>query len=250
MFDYLKKLNFTDNEINLYLWLLENGEHTAAEASRALKMDKSSAYRAAENLTEIGAVFKLDKKRGRTYEALNPEILKDVYNQKKSEILGMESGLDNLILNMQTNFIDNKNSFIKIEHGFNAHLRMMELSLEQNPKKLIQEFWGSNIPILSLSSYSRYSKNFEKKRVGESIKVKCLSRSDTRMDKILMTEIKIIPPELTNDKVFRMFGEYVEIISSDEENDLLVTTIKNKAIKDIWADMFGFIWDKSKALSI
>lgn len=254
MFDTLKQLNFTDNEIKLYMWLLGNGEHTAAEAARNLDMDKSSAYRAAETLANLGALYKSERKRGTTYEALNPDILKDIYNQKKSQIISLESGIDDLVKNLQANSTDKRNTLIKIERDYDAHIRLMELSLEDNPEKLIQEYWDLDNPIFSLGRYSRYLDSFIKRRLKKNIKIEYLARLDPSkyydipMDPSpkFKKQIRIIPPEFTNRNAFRLWGDYAEIISFDENGKFIVITIKDRIVIGLLRDVFRFIWKVSK----
>ncbi len=156
MDNILQKLNLSENESALYLGLLRNGEQTAAEAARLLFMDKSSAYRAAENLFKQGLLIKNEKARGTIYAAQSPDTLKTLLNAKKNELTAIEGSLGDLINNLKEQALSSRDTIVRVEKGYDAHIRLMELSLHENPKKLIREFWTLDNPLFRLPYYSRY----------------------------------------------------------------------------------------------
>jgi sugar-specific transcriptional regulator TrmB len=256
----LQKLNLSDNEITLYLWLLRNGENTAAEAARNISMDKSSAYRAAENLFQNGLLIKTEKQRGTIFAAQNPETLKSLFNSKKNELNAIEGSLDDLITNLKQQSSNSRNTLIHVEKGYDAHIRLMELSLNDNPEKIIREFWNLDNPIFRFHKYSRYIETFVKRRLELKIQDQYLARytpnkpwsKQMNPDSKTLKEIRLIPKEFENNNGFRIFGEYAEIVSfsdiesNNENDDFLVITIQDKIIVKLLKDIFNFIWSRSE----
>src|SRR3989344_3551893 len=76
-------LGLSLNEKNLYEAILTHPDKTAAEIARVLKMDKSSAYRAAENLLQKRLLISSPKIRGTTLRSSSPEYLIKLYQKNR-----------------------------------------------------------------------------------------------------------------------------------------------------------------------
>src|SRR3989304_8245669 len=123
---------------------------------------------------------------------------------------------------------------------------MMELSLEDNPQKLIREFWDVNNPIFSLSRYLRYLKSFEKRRMEKGIRVEYMTRSKQDTDKTLqlgiktesLKEVRVTPSGFENRNSFRLFGDYAEIINYNKIGEIQVVMIEDRILIGLLIDMF------------
>lgn len=260
MENLLKKLNLTENEIAIYLWLLRNGENTAAAAARGALLDKSSAYRAAENLYDAGLLIKSEKVRGTEYAAESPEVLKSLLNAKRNELNAMEGSLGDLVDVLKNQSLSSRNTLIRVEKGYDAHVRLMELSLAENTDGVFREFWTLDNPIFRSPRYTRYLDSFIKRRLEKNIKVKYLAKYSKNKpwsrhmnpDPSFLKEIRLIPEEFENNNGFKIYGDYAEILSFSTSNidgdldDVLVITIKDKIIVKLLKDIFDFIWNRSE----
>ncbi len=255
MVQLLQKLDFTDNEIQLYQYFLKNPDKTAAEASRLLKMDKSSAYRACEDLEKRGLLISSPKTRGTTFVASSPEILKDIYKNKLEEIAAYQNDINYLIefLKKQANK-QGRETLIKVEYGLDAHIAAMEDSIKSNKDKFILEKWYMKNLIFANSDYNKYVYDFADRRIKAGIRDYYLADSGLSNDfsklmhtsESLLKEVRIYPVDANSQNSFRVYKDTVEIISFDDQNDYIIVTIKDRFIVELLTTMFWFIWNRSE----
>lgn len=252
MKEELLQIGLTENEIEVYLYYLKSGRKTAAEVARELSMDKSSCYRAVENIENLGLLTKYPKMRGTEYEVSNPRILKSLIEKKKQELLDSERSIDKFIYDYLSK--STRDSFINVERGYTAHMRAMEKSLTENPEKLVREMWDLDNPIFNETGYSKYIDAFIKRRVSKGIEVKYLARFkkdkpyNVHMipSKKYLKEIRLMPESFTNKSGFRIWSDMMEIVSFDENGEHLVMTAKDEFLASLMKNMFDFIWERSQ----
>lgn len=249
----LKRLGLTNNQSKIYLGFLKHGEKMASEIARKLSMDKSSAYRAVYQLDKKGLLTRKPRKRGTTYTAASPHVLKDLHNDKKLEIKKQSKRLNKFIKKLTTQAeMEQRKTYIKVEKGIDAHISAMEESL-QNSEKIIRERWHLENPIFKNKKYSKYVFKFIKRRVKKKIQLKYLASwkdKSTIFDPIMKTsnkflkEVRIIPGDIDDKNNLRIYDDTVEIISFDKKDEFIVITIKDEYIADLMKKMFDFIFDR------
>ncbi len=248
----LVKIGLTENEVDVYLGFLKSGRRTAAELARELSMDKSSCYRAVDNLDKLGLLAKYPKTRGTEYEVSNPRILKALIEKKKQELLDSERSIDRFVFDYLNKSA--RDSFINVERGYTAHIRAMEKSLAENSEKMVREMWDLDNPIFNEPGYSKYIDEFIKRRVKKEISVRYLARF--KKDKPYnvhmipsrkyLKEIRLMPESFTNKSGFRIWSDMIEIVSFDDNGEHLVMTAKDEFLSELLKNMFDFIWARSE----
>ncbi|MDQ6984709.1 MAG: helix-turn-helix domain-containing protein [Candidatus Dojkabacteria bacterium] len=71
----LEQLGLTENEIDIYRFLLRNEVSSGTDIYLSLSMDKSSTYRALKKLQDIGLVTVTGEKRNQLFGALESKTL-------------------------------------------------------------------------------------------------------------------------------------------------------------------------------
>lgn len=250
----LENLNLTENQARLYLAFLNNRNKTVAQVARQIEMDKSSAYRAAEELLNLGLLIAKSKKRGTTCSAADPDNLKDLLALKQQEVKSQEFALNGLIEKIrQSSFNLQRNTFIKVEKGIDAHIKCMEESLEV-PNITIREKFNMDLPIHYDKDYVNYVHTYVKRRIQKHISIKELGGMNTRhlygeimsTSKKFLKEIRLIPDNILDKNDLRIYNDQVEILSFDEINDFIVVSIKDKYLTDLMKNMFDFVWERSE----
>lgn len=254
MRNILTKLGLTENEKDLYLAFLQYREKTAAYVARKIQMDKSSAYRAVEELEKRGLLIKHPKKKGTTYSANDPENLKQLIEQKRNKLESQEKDLDSFIKLIKKDLKQSiRQTYIKLEKGIESWQNAMDDALESK-EKLIRERFYLSAPQFRSEQHVKFVNNYVKRRVSKKIHIRQLDRSikgstfyevmDT--SEKLLKEVRILPDSLMDSNNFRVWDDTINIVSYDETKEFILITIKDKYVAELMKNMYDFIWKRSK----
>ena len=82
----LKQLGLTNNEIGVYLALLQKGKSTATIIRKDTKIVNSQVYSALDMLIAKGLVMYEKRAQGKLYVAADPIVLRELLNQRMQEV--------------------------------------------------------------------------------------------------------------------------------------------------------------------
>ncbi len=251
----LVSFGLTPNQVKLYLFFLHEGELLAAEAARRLKLDKSSAYRAVDQLVEQGLLVVNPRKRGSTYLAANPEILEHLADQRLAQLTRQKDQIGGLIekLKQETHSRQRK-TYIKVETGSAAYYQMMEASLRSEEKLIREKFPFSSRVYSGNENHLAYLQDYIKRRVARKINIRQLyDRTSAKVgspvmknDQAMLKEVRLLPEDVEEENFFRIYDDTVVIISRDEANDFIVMTLQDKFVAGLMKSLFDFIWNRSQ----
>ncbi len=251
----LNNLGLSPNEITIYKYILSNPNLTAAALAKQLNLDKSSTYRACDNLIKLGLLINSPKKRGTTYIANNPEVLTNLYSAKMAEYSALGEQLPSLIKSLQEQKKAlARNVQIKTEYGLEAVRNIMEDSLN-NKEKVIREWQQTDKSYYRQDEQVAYILDFAKRRIKQGIQIKQLeanlSFEESGFKEIMssskkhLKEIRLMPKGFEDKNTLRIWDDTVNIISFDEQEDYVVVTIKDRYISEIIRNLFDFVWRQS-----
>lgn len=252
----LTALGLTQNESAIYLAFLKQGAKTAAEIARSLHMDKSSAYRAVDELVTKGLLITNPKKRGATHTAVSPEVLRELYHQKVLEIQNQKSSLDQLVDNLIKQSDSARSTFIQVNTGIEAIRNGMDRNLEEavRSNKMIKEFYRLSFPYFTDANHVKWVSNFAKRRIASGVSIrqivdfagKNVLAPLMKTDKKLLKEIHLMPPEMKGMYGVRISGDVTDIISFDAVEKYIVITIKDTYVTLLMNSLFDFMWERSE----
>lgn len=253
--DVLVKLGLTENEAKVYMGLCQYPNSTAAGIARKLNMDKSSTYRAMDELERQGLAVPNPTEDGTLFTPLNPQKLELLLEKKRDELKRQEDELKTLIDELVLRSKSSSSTYIKTYSGINAHIDMMEKSLEV-VDKIIYEKWYMDNPIFRDEDYQKYVYNFVKKRVRKKIELKYLVDSKgvrgfddiMRTSKKLFKEVRINPKDADIIHSYRIFDDTTEIVTFDKNEDVIVIEINDKLVTELMLSQFKFIWNSSQKI--
>lgn len=255
----LQELGLTENEAQVYLAFLANPDVTAASIARKLDMDKSSCYRAVESLTDRQLLLVSPKKRGSTYQAVDPRQLRNLLSSKRQEIELQSRTLDAYVdrLLRDHDLPDSYKTNVRIERGEQAVKKMMLDRLESEPS-MIRETWMSGNPIISSPEYESFVRAYAKVRIKKGIFLKGLydePKQSPMYPELLkssneyLKEVRLWPSqELTGNKSFTIYSEKVSFLTY-REDDIVVITIHEPLLAELMREMFDYIWKRSEELN-
>jgi len=253
----LEKIGLTANESAVYLAFFKLKERTAAEIARTLHMDKSSCYRAVEELVKKGLLVTNPKKRGTTHSAVSPEVLKELMQTKKQELIIQEDFLNSYVEKLISENNTERKTYIKIEKGIEAVRNAMDRELEEasNTDKIMRERYRiENNPAFMSVEHIEWIKDYANRRVKAGVHIKQLFNPEKidivpslmHNSKKLLKELRIMPKEVQATSGFRLAGDITCIISFDKNNDFIVVTFFDRFITELIKSMFDFIWIRSE----
>jgi sugar-specific transcriptional regulator TrmB len=95
--EVLEDLGLSDSEIKLYTRLLREGEGTASGIAKKSGVNRRLAYDQFENLQQKGLVSYVDQDDKRIYKPANPERLKELVEDRRSELNELENEVESVI---------------------------------------------------------------------------------------------------------------------------------------------------------
>lgn len=250
----LLSLGLTENQIAVYTDLLIHGEAVASYVSRRLSLDKSSTYRACDELVKIGLAIIRPKQRGSIYSAVSPEVLDILLDKKMQTLQQQKSELTSVIeILKQEARNDVRKTFISVEKGFDAYYAMQERSLLCKEKLIREKFAFTSKRHLG-QKHDAYIHEYIQRRAAQGIRIQQLydqesalvgSTSMVSSEKYLK-EIRLLPTDVEDKNFFRVYDDMVTIISSDQTNDFIVVTIQDTYVASMMKSLFDFIWKRSE----
>lgn len=98
----LQQLNFTENQIKLYLTGLELGPSDARTLSQETQLGRTLVYHIISELEELGLITKVKKPKKTFYAMEHPKVLKKIIQQKQKEFSQLENVLTKINIPEQT----------------------------------------------------------------------------------------------------------------------------------------------------
>jgi diketogulonate reductase-like aldo/keto reductase/predicted transcriptional regulator len=251
----LEQLGLTENEIKVYEALLKRKSVVAATLAREIGLDKSSTYRALESMTEQGLVIVERKKRGTTYQIGSLQILKDSLQKKMLSLKNTERGIDDVIESIKNQALTGeRDTYIKVEKGIDAHISFMERSLEGKEKINREIFPSTSGTFFKDQIYDNFSRNFLLKRVSKNIYNRALYRFSgisthkdiMRTSEKLKKDLRILPDSLDNYNYMLVWDDNVEILSfTEDKSDFVVIQIKDRVVAELVKQLFEYVFERS-----
>jgi len=229
----LEKIGFSQNEIKVYLSLLDYGSSKAGKIAKVAKIDRSSCYNSLKSLIEKGIASYVFIGNIKWFQALEPDKLIKYIDEQKEEV---EKIIPNLV---------NRSKHIKQEGQvrlFKGISGIKTLFLEIIKTKKDNFVFGSE------GQFSKRMPEFAlrfdrlKKEVG--IKTKVIIRKKRKELDNNNTEHRYFPFDTQSPAVTNIFGDKIAIIIwTDEPEGIL---IENKSAAKGYKSYFDFMWENSE----
>ena len=243
--EILKQFELTENEIKLYLKLLELGSATSGELMKELKFYSKTVYEILDKLMDKGLVSYVVKSNIRYFEAENPEKFLDIISEEEKELKEKEQNikkiLPQLIVKRKIGKEPQEATIYKGKRGMKS---VFEDMLKQKGDLLIFGSGGKFKEILG-----PYSDLWHKKRVKQGIKIKLLWNEKVRektkyIRKFKLIEFRFLPEEFDNPAGSNIYGDKVAITSWGEMPVAIL--IRDKKIARSQRSYFNALWKIAK----
>ena len=94
---FFYKFGLTNNEKNIYLFLLGNGPVIASIIGKRLNIKRVTAYASLNSLIDKGLVISFEKNKVFHFEAVNPEEILDMCSKKADEAMDLQENAKSIL---------------------------------------------------------------------------------------------------------------------------------------------------------
>ena len=227
----LKAAGLSDNEIKIYLALLDYGPSLAGVISRKTGMHRRTVYDTTEMLIKKGIIGYILKNNRRLFQASNPKRFSEILREKQDLILPIVQELSlkfaKTIEKEETNFYKGKEGLKNI---FEDQLNYKEVLI-----------LGASVKAYEVLQF--YFKWYDKTRKTKKIKTRIIAQ-DRNIKRIPLAEIKYLPEKYENPVSVNIYGDKVAIVLWASEP--LAILIKNREIAQGYKNYFELMWRVAK----
>ncbi len=228
----LKEAGLTNNEIKVYLALLELGPSQAGLISRKAGLHRRTVYDTADMLIKKGLVGYILKNNRRVYQASDPKRIMGLVKEKEDAVL-------HVINDLQAKYIAVKEkeetNFYKGKEGLKTIFE------DQLDSKEILVLGASKLAYDSLKNYFKW---YDAARKQKKIKARIISQ-DKSIKHIPLAEIKYLPEKYSSPISINIYGDKTATILWTPQPMAIV--IKNKNIADGYRNYFELLWNVAKS---
>ncbi len=239
----LEILGLTNNEIKVYLFVLEKGHSNGTQIRNNTKIAHSRVYAALDTLIDKGLIIFKKTPKGKIYSALNPEILENLIDDRKNKILEYIPILKNL--QKKEKFETDTGVF----EGFNGFKSALYNLANECPSNETIYIIGFSNQAYNNKRLADLLQNVNKISIKKKHKFKMiLDNSENTFYKQRkeekISEIKFMENGFKSPAAIDIFQDKVYIFLWDENP--YVFTIKNKNIAEGFKIYFNFLWNIAK----
>lgn len=231
----LRNAGLTENEILVYLALLEIGARSAGTISRRTGLHRRVIYDVTERLIKKGLIGYIIENNKKIFQASNPQRFIEIIDEEKK-------GIEDIMPEMTTLFNLNKERqredtlFFKGKNGLKS---IFEDQISEGKEILI--LGASPLAYETMDIYFHW---FDKRRQEKKIKTKIIFHKKINK-KIPLAQIKYLPEGYSSNLAINIYGEKVTIILWKKEKPFAVL-IKNKEISEGYRNYFDILWNIAK----
>jgi HTH-type transcriptional regulator, sugar sensing transcriptional regulator len=249
-----KQLGLKLEHSNVYLGLLESGITPAGKLAKRLNVPRSTVYGLLEELSQAGLVLQNEKENVKLWQAVEPEKIKNIINDKINDLentrSSFESIIDDLKNSQKTDFVSPKFTYFEGVDEMRIMLKDVLLydDLETElcwPVKDMMRVLGAE-----------YLNEFNKKRVRNNISIRVIWPQDKTSDveenlflapgKEVKREVRLAPEGIDFSMGYWAYGNKVMFMSSKAENFGFI--VESKEMRQLQKTQFETLWQISEAL--
>lgn len=240
----LKKLGLKDNEIKIYLTLLEVGSTTVGPLAKKVEMYRTYIYDILKKLIEIGLVHYVIEANRRYYEATEPERLLKIIKEKEENLMKEKEVISEILPKLESiRRIDKEKQEAFIYRGKRGIKTILEDQLKQKKEVLVLGAQGN-----FRKTFEYYWEQWNKRREKLKIPIKVIYNGSLKKEKLKQKEIlqaklatiKFLTKDFDFPSTINMWHNKVATILWTEQPFAFV--IESKEIAKSYRNFFELLW--------
>ncbi|MFH1784906.1 MAG: helix-turn-helix domain-containing protein [Candidatus Micrarchaeota archaeon] len=247
--EILYKLGLTENEIKVYLSLLELGQSTTGPLIKKTKIPSSKIYQILDSLVGKGIVGYIAHGGVKKFRANRPIVLRHLLDLKEKEVERLKNELEAVLPSLENEFHSEKVNYkVELLEGVRGIKTVYDISLDL--LKPGEEMCTIGYPVLASEIFNAYFRDYHKKLAKKKLKAKILYDYDTWFSKKRESrphaDQKYLPKGIVTPAFIHIFQDYVGIMVVTEKQKLSIL-IKNKEVAESYFQYFKLLWRLGKA---
>lgn len=162
----LKKLNFDQEEIEVYIALLNEPILAVLEISKKTNIARTTVYRSVDSLLEKGAIEKIIEEHGKKYKAVHPNNFAQILENKKQEFETVKNSVEALSSMVRLPETELPRTQIRYYQGRTGMKQLIWNTLEAR-KDMYGVSLGEWVSLVGEKFLEKYSKEFKKRRISD-----------------------------------------------------------------------------------
>ena len=221
----------TDNEIKVYLALINFGPCLAGLISRKTGLHRRTVYDLTDTLIKKGFIGYIKQNNRRLFSASNPGRIIEILREKESLLLPVVEKLKEKYSSVKEK---EETIFYKGKEGIKAVFE------EQLNSKEVLILGASSKAYETLQFYFHW---YDKKRKEKKIKARIIAQ-DKAIKRLPLSEIRYLPEKYSSPMAINIYGDKVAIILWAKQPVAII--IKQKDIAEGYRNYFELLWKIAK----
>jgi sugar-specific transcriptional regulator TrmB len=246
--EVLRKIGLTENEIKIYLNLLQSGSSTAYEISQKTGIYRVHVYDKLEQLIGKGLVTYVFRGAKKYFQATPPKKIKQYLEDKKTELELQQYQIEKLLpkLEEMTNLPkeDTSVEVFKGNEGLKYFLKdILKVGKEVLVTGIDDEKYQEELPIFMI----QYFRDLKNKKINE--RVITLKKKGVFLfskKQAPTTEYRYLEEKQFNPTNTFIYGDKVVIVSWG--TPVTAIMIKNNEIAKTYKNHFEYLWNVAKKI--
>jgi sugar-specific transcriptional regulator TrmB len=251
----LTSIGLSDNEIEVYILLLEEGTKSGNEIVTDLKLEKSSVYKALKSLSVQNLITSTGSVRSQKFSASSKESVLAVFKKRSDEITRAGTIFANVFSESEKYTSDKYvGDSIKVYSGLGAATRYHKALLGSNTtflKTLASTQVQHNV--VGSANYVEVNSWFIDERVSKGIAVNVLFDSTSVPDEYdvttppLLKECRQLPLSLNLPSIMTIANGKV-FFSTTKRNKFWGISIEDETIAILLNSIYDLMWAQAKVI--
>jgi sugar-specific transcriptional regulator TrmB len=252
--DLLKSFGLSSEEASIYLFLLKEGQKSALEISKNVKMGRTKVYRILEELTGKGLVNEKLDELGKKFEASSIDKLEMLVSEKEAELENLKSSKDEIFKELEffKGKTDEKSKTLYYT-GAEGLKQITWNSLKAKKELYIFEIGQSMTPFTG----EKFSEKVREELVLRKIFTYQLTNFKriepyTQIEQLVENfwEVRYIDPkELSLDFELLIYNNVVALYTY-RNDEYFGVEIYNNDLASMQRQLFEFVWSKAAKMKI
>lgn len=239
----MKNLGLIDNEIKVYLLLLKRGVSLASDVAQDTGLHRTHTYDILNSLIKKSIVSYVIRENRKYFQAVNPEQLDSLLNDKKEELEKSEDKLKSLIGELQKISVSNKPSLlVSVYEGARGFKALLEDILRRKEDYLVI---GYNPKAEESLKY--FLPNFYKQRIKAKIHRRAIAdprfKGGSWVEKQKMQKIRFLKYSFPMGII--IYGNRV-VMTVIEENHQMAIVIESERVAENFEKLFNDLWEQAE----
>lgn len=251
---FFYKFGLTNNEKNIYLFLLSNGPVIASVIGKRTGIKRVTVYASLDSLIKKGLILSFEKNKVNYFEAVNPNEIFSICKQKTEDALKLQREAQDILPALKNIEKKGKSSIIelggkiKYYQGLDAVKKLIYETLEEGPKEQL---------CFGLNKYHTEHlwdewKKYTKRRTAVGMNVRSIqpdikaAKNYKKRDKNEMRETRLIPhKKFPAECELNIIGDMIALFTSHGAEPT-GAKIYNKNMAQVLRSLFEVAWERAR----